>query len=180
MNERLLDLINGAAGRSAILDAAGRFAAKDLIFVLGATVLALGLIEWRRDRRRAVSIALAGLLATGLALGLTTLAGHAWYEPRPFVSDGDTIQLVAHSADASFPSDHVAVAAAAAIVGAFAWRRAAAALTVTVALIALGRVFVGVHYPGDVLAGAAIGAAAGIAGWQVASGVRALSRERAA
>ncbi len=179
MNERLLDLINGAAGRSAILDAAGRFAAKDLIFVLGATLLCLGLLEWRHSRSAAGRIALAGLFATGLALGLTTVIGRAWYEPRPFVADADTIRLVAHKADASFPSDHVAVAAAGAVVGALAWRRAAAALLLAVALVALGRVFVGVHYPGDVLAGAAIGTAAGFAGWEVSKRLPVVGQGRA-
>ena len=61
MSEALLDLINGAAGRSVPLDAVGRFAANDLIFVLGAVLAALGLIEWRRNRNRSVRVAVAGL-----------------------------------------------------------------------------------------------------------------------
>jgi undecaprenyl-diphosphatase len=169
VNEQLLDAINGAAGRSPLLDALGRMAASDVIYLLGVALLLLGAWEWRRDRRRAVRIALAGVGAAAIALAGTMALGQLWYESRPFVGDADTIKLISHAADASFPSDHAAVAAAAATVGMLAWPRVRLFLALAVAAIALGRVFVGVHYPGDVLAGVALGATAGIAAWWTVS-----------
>jgi undecaprenyl-diphosphatase len=68
----------------------------------------------------------------------------------------------------SFPSDH-AVAAGAVIVGLLlvtrgllAWIGVIAAL-----LIAFSRLYLGVHYPHDTLAGLALGAAVSVAGWLV-------------
>lgn len=66
--------------------------------------------------------------------------------------------LAARTADPSFPSDHAAAAFAIAVaVFAFS-RRAGGALLAVAVLIAVSRVALGVHYPVDVLAGAAVGA----------------------
>ena len=54
MNEALLDFVNGAAGRSELLDAVGRFAATDLIFVLGPVLF--GFTEWRRNPKRSIQL----------------------------------------------------------------------------------------------------------------------------
>jgi len=104
---------------------------------------------------------------------------HMVFEPRPFISHHVHL-LVTHPADASFPSDHSAWSFA--VVGMLlftflpvlitawkkrteGWRRSGfAALVVPLLLvigaviiacsIGLARVFVGIHYPGDILGGA--------------------------
>jgi undecaprenyl-diphosphatase len=58
----------------------------------------------------------------------------------------------------SFPSGHATTAAAATVVVALISRRAALAVGVLAAAIAVSRVAVGAHYPSDVIAGAFIGA----------------------
>ena len=72
--------------------------------------------------------------------------------------------LVAKPADASFPSGHsgASFAAATAI---FPWvpRRYGVPLLILAALIALSRLYVGVHFPTDVLAGTVIGILLGLA-----------------
>jgi undecaprenyl-diphosphatase len=85
------------------------------------------------------------------------------------VGDTDTRLLISHARDNSFPSDHTAVAAAAAMVAALAWPRWGWMAVVGAVLIGLARVFVGVHFPGDVAAGLAIGGVAAVAGWAAAS-----------
>jgi undecaprenyl-diphosphatase len=57
----------------------------------------------------------------------------------------------------SFPSGHATVAFACATVLALAVPRLRVPLFVLAALIAFSRVYVGVHYPFDVLAGAVLG-----------------------
>lgn len=105
-----------------------------------------------------VANALWALGGMGVALALAQLVAHAVDEPRPFVALSNVLLLVHHPADAGFPSDH-AVMAGAVAAGLFlvsrvlGWIATAAAI-----LIAFARVYVGVHYPQDVLAGLALGA----------------------
>ena len=61
------------------------------------------------------------------------------------------------------PSDHATAAFAIAFaVGVFLHRRWGAALTVVAVVIGMARVWVGLHYPGDILAGAVIAALAAL------------------
>ncbi|MFD2470554.1 phosphatase PAP2 family protein [Amycolatopsis silviterrae] len=60
--------------------------------------------------------------------------------------------------DWSFPSNHSTIAAAVALGAAFAWRKGAPWLALFAASMGFSRVFVGAHYPHDVLIGLALGA----------------------
>lgn len=61
-----------------------------------------------------------------------------------------------------FPSNHAANVAAAITVLSFYYRRLLIPGIVISAVVAFGRVYVGVHYPLDVICGAAIGVAIGL------------------
>ena len=65
------------------------------------------------------------------------------------------------SSNSSFPSSHVANAAALAWVFARRWRRAAPAFYLFAALVAFSRVYLNRHFVSDVLCGALIGFASG-------------------
>ncbi len=81
--------------------------------------------------------------------------------PRPFHTLADVRQLVdAHSS--SFPSSHAANTFAAGVFLAIRFRRLRPILLLP-AVVAYSRVYVGVHYPFDVLAGSVLGAAIGTA-----------------
>jgi undecaprenyl-diphosphatase len=71
--------------------------------------------------------------------------------------------LIARPHTHSFPSGHATTSFACATVLAFAVPRLRLPLLVLAAAIAWSRVYVGVHYPLDVVAGALLGAAIGIA-----------------
>jgi undecaprenyl-diphosphatase len=106
----------------------------------------------RRQIRHLTCLGLSLALAFGLSQGLERLS----HEVRPFQSHA-VHQLVAHAPGASLPSDHATAAFAVAFgILLFLDRRAGLALTAAAVLIGVARVWTGLHYPGDILAGAAI------------------------
>jgi len=108
-------------------------------------------------RRRAGA---AALLGAGVALAIGQAISRLVDRPRPFVADPGGVHLFArHAADAGFPSDHATAAFAIATAIVLRDRRLGAVVLAFAAVLAAGRVALGVHYPSDVLAGAALGTA---------------------
>jgi undecaprenyl-diphosphatase len=104
----------------------------------------------------------AALASAGLALLVNQLIAHVWDRPRPYEAHPDTHTWVARSHDPSFPSDHTSAAFGIAFAVLMFDRLAGALFVAAAALVALGRVLVGVHYPGDVLAGMLVGLACAV------------------
>lgn len=118
-------------------------------------VLALGGVVAVSGRRAlAASLVGVGLAAWGLSETAKTGVNRA----RPYERDG-TRRLVAPPAGSSFPSGHATVATAWSTVAAghAAPRSARALLPLVGAYVAASRVYVGVHYPTDVVGGVGIG-----------------------
>lgn len=153
LDHTLFRAVNGLAGRSSALDALMIGSAKYLSIVFALALVALWL-SWRPRNQRAAF--LAGVSAL-VALGLGQLVGKALPRPRPYLSHAVN-QLIPPSLDTSFPSDHAILGFAVAVM---VWRYnrlAGTAFLFLAALMAFARVFVGAHYPGDVLGGAVLGA----------------------
>ncbi len=163
-------LLQSIDDRAAVWIATHRLAPLNELFVW------LGYVE----KVGAVWLVLAILLGLTLRLGviptvtLTLLTGAATFaadsasfglkdlveRARPFVAHPQIDPLyVVHSS--SFPAGHAATAAAGATLLSYIAPRAMPGFILLAAAIAYSRVFVGVHYPGDVLAGALVGAAIG-------------------
>lgn len=127
---------------------------------------------WWRARRAGSAtavIALAVPLITLLAFGIDALVKLAVREDRPCQTlKLPTLEACPAPGDWSFPSNHAALAAAAAVALLFVSRRLGAVALVAAVLMAASRVWVGAHYPHDVLAGMAVGAlVAAVAAWAV-------------
>jgi undecaprenyl-diphosphatase len=166
LNGAIFDSINDLAGHVAILDRLMEWAAQYAVFAIFAIVVASWFIRagTGADRRMAVYTAAAAAVA---GLAVTLAIQHFYFHPRPFVARTDYVLLVDHSADTSFPSEHTTVAfGMAAGIGVYRLRLGAVLIALASAT-AFSRVFVGIHYPGDVAAGAAIGAVAAAAVWSV-------------
>ena len=98
------------------------------------------------------------LTSAAVALLVNQVVAYLWDRPRPFVSHPGSLTLfMTHASDASFPSDHAAASFAIAASVLLLHRRTGAALLVLASAVSVARVFEGVHYPTDVIAGAAIG-----------------------
>ncbi len=100
--------------------------------------------------RSKLAAASAGVSAV-LALVVNAVLGHLWYHARPFVDHPkQTLLLVHHGADNSFPSDHASVAFAVAFAVLVFHRRLGLLLVAAAIGVGLDRIFLGVHYPVDV------------------------------
>ena len=119
--------------------------------------LALGALTAFRRRSTA-----QGVWQMILAIGLAALMSDAIVKPvvgrlRPFESD-PAIRVIDKKLETrSFPSGHAATAFAGAYALARVWPEARAGLWALAALTAVSRIYVGAHYPLDVLAGALLG-----------------------
>jgi undecaprenyl-diphosphatase len=111
-----------------------------------------------RDTRALAAVAWSGL-GTLLALALNQPIVNAVAERRPYASIPHVLVLVGRSSDYGFPSDHATMAGAVAAGLCFASRRLGIAAWFAAVLLAFARVYVGAHYPHDVLAGLLFGAA---------------------
>ncbi|ODV06672.1 MAG: hypothetical protein ABT20_12865 [Rubrivivax sp. SCN 70-15] len=123
--------------------------------------LALSL-AWLRGGAETRRELLQMLLVALLALGVGQLVTRFWPQPRPFALHLGH-QFMAHADDPGFPSDHVTVfwSLAVAALGTLGCRRWAPVLLVLGLLVGWSRVYLGVHFPLDVL-GAAPVALAGV------------------
>jgi membrane-associated phospholipid phosphatase len=125
------------------------------------TVVALAVI-YVVARNHSVLPVAAGAAAAGLAWVLAHVAKAIADRPRPYEVIADAVLRQPPAHGTSFPSSHTAVALAVAIaLVPFLARPLAAAGIGYAVLVGWSRVYLGVHYPLDILAGAGIGTAAG-------------------
>lgn len=152
LDYHIFKVINHLAISDAFLNPLMNFLSRDgeYLFFLGV------IIYWfmrTTSNRRMVAEA---LVAACVALGLNAAIGLFFYRDRPFVHH-HVVQLIQHAANASFPSDH---ATGAFVIAATIWiwrKRDGWLWLLFAASIAFSRVWTGVHYPTDVLAGMVIG-----------------------
>lgn len=156
---KVFHAVNGLAGHNPFLDTLMIFFAKDALEIY----VALFVIAWfalpKQDIQNRHALVVAGFSGI-LALMINVVISHIWFRPRPFtvLHKGTFTELVPHSNDASFPSDHTS--------GSFgfaagSWGRQQTWISRTFTMVAIivmfARIYVGVHYPTDVLAGMMVG-----------------------
>ncbi len=150
LNEQLFLAINHLAHRNAVLDAFMVFFAEYTPLILALTLI--GAWFWPRERRAAFRAAVSGLGA----LILAPVVGLFHYQALPFVL-GLGSPLIHHAANNGFPSDHASVSFGVAVSLLFSGSRLGPYTLVLALLVGFARIFVGVHFPSDVLAGAVLG-----------------------
>ena len=159
LNEALFLLINVSDHPSAVLLTIAKLLADYAIWLVP---LALS-IGWLRGSDSTRKLMLEATASGFAGLLIAQAIGLVWQHPRPFmIGLGQT--LIPHAADSSFPSDHLTLIWAVA----FSFlmhqrpRFAGAFLALLGLLMAWARIYLGVHFPLDMLGAAVV---AGISAW---------------
>ncbi len=154
LDTAVFQAIHGLAGTVPLLDAAGIFFALYLPYLLGLAILFFIFKQKTTKEKWGVffTLALVALLSRGI---IDTLIHFFYPVVRPFVALGFT-PLISESG-ASFPSGHASFFFAISFM-LFTFDRKWGTWFLILAFInGLARVFVGVHYPMDILGGLVVG-----------------------
>lgn len=128
-------------------------------FVVPLVILMIALLLWGGQHAR--QTVLLGVILVVLTDQTGNLLKLLVARVRPCHVVPATHLLVGCTGSGSFPSNHVLNLFGQSTLIATRWRPAAIPAFLAASIVAFSRVYVGVHYPADVLGGALIGAASG-------------------
>jgi undecaprenyl-diphosphatase len=154
LNQKVFQFIYNFGGRGTFLSAAAIFFAQYLpyLLILGFLILAYYQKGWRRKVYVFCEGALAVILSRGL---ITEIIRFFYHHQRPFSFYGFN-PLIPESGW-SFPSGHAAWFFALAMVVWYTNRKWGWWFFALTILMGIARIYAGVHWPADVLAGAVVG-----------------------
>ncbi|WP_238884421.1 undecaprenyl-diphosphatase [Clostridium sp. YIM B02551] len=150
MNLEFFRLINDLANKNTIIDKIMIFFSKDMPYIfmaVTAIIFILGMINNKAEYRK---VALNTIVLTLINLVLSFIIGSIYYVDRPFVHNKVNL-LFPHTADASFPSDHATGTMSIALGLKNYNKLLSIILTILSVIVGFSRVYVGHHYPLDII-----------------------------
>lgn len=156
-NITLFHLIYDLHGQSQVLDNLMFFGAEYLIYSAFGLIILLAFKGQISERKILLKSLLLILISLPVIVGIIKLIHVLYYLPRPFV-DFDITPLISQKADASFPSRHVSIISAIVFVLAYYKSKWTPLFLFLMVWIGISRVYVGVHYPLDIIGGFLVGA----------------------
>lgn len=166
LDQKLALLINGLSGHSAVLDEIAKGLANDyflpVVFclVLLALWFAFGDGAAREVNQKGV---LGAVVALGIANGVVEGMNALFYRARPYM-EIPVRTVLYQPLDSSLPSNAATVLFAVATAVWFRNRRVGGIMFILAAIEGLSRIYVGMHFPLDVVSGAVLGV---FIGWVV-------------
>lgn len=130
--------------------------------VIAVATLALWLLARPGGSRKWKLASACALGSAALALLINQAIGKIWHRQRPFASHPGAHVWGGRSHDPSFPSDHASAAFGIAFAVFYFDRVVGSVFLAAAVVIGAGRVFIGAHYPLDVLAGCLVGLASAL------------------
>lgn len=157
MDFRLYHWVNGVVSHHHWVERAFDAVENVGVPLIAAATVALWLLARPRGSAKWKVVAGSALASAALGLLVNQIIAGVWHRDRPYVAHPAVYHPHAHSHDPSFPSDHVSAAFGIAFAVFLLDRFVGAFFVAAAVLIGLGRVLIGAHYPGDVLAGVLVG-----------------------
>jgi undecaprenyl-diphosphatase len=152
LNRSLFLAINADPATAAWLLGLGKFLAKDTFYLLPALLIAL----WFKGQR---PLAIKSVVVTIVSLALGVIAGLIWVHQRPFVL-GIGHTYIDHKPTTSFPSHHATIFAAIGFTLLAAETRLLGLIVLVFGVLAgWARVYMGLHFPFDIIGGFVMAAA---------------------
>lgn len=163
LNLIIFAMINGGATQSSALDAFVVFFTTYVAYGM-LVLVAIWVLIWIPSHKRELH-ARVRALRHAIEFVFITIATYAIVQtikiitvvPRPFVAIPDINALLPYQSGYSFPSMHAALSVAIATIITLHYRRLGVLLYVFAIAVALSRIYVGVHYPKDVIVGGMLG-----------------------
>ena len=155
----LFQVINGDLS-NAVFDSLMPFITDPGPFVIPLTLIGVGLLVWGGWKGRLLVV--MALLLLVVSNAVSEQLKQLFQRPRPCLAL-ETVRLLVgcSKTNFSFPSSHASNITAQALLFAFFYRPIAVPLFLVAAAVGYSRVYVGVHYPLDVVGGILVGLACG-------------------
>ena len=150
MNLEVFRLINNLANKNTFLDRVMVFFSKDMIYIFAGILALVFILGIAKKDKRVRGIVINTVVLTVINLLLAYFIGILYYIDRPFVHNKVNL-LYPHANDASFPSDHATVTMSIAF-GLNKYNKVfGMILTILSIILGFSRVYVGHHYPLDIV-----------------------------
>lgn len=167
-NINLFFQIYGLGHKSAILDKLMVFGAEYLIFLTLLFTILLA-VKGSAKEKKVIFLSVVGL---AVAEAVITLIRIFYKEPRPFITYPELQTLVKHGKDLAFPSTHTTIMSVITSAYYFYKSKWAPLFLILTLWVGFSRIFVGVHYPLDIIGGLATGLVAVSITWQLKNWLR--------
>jgi len=152
MDASIFNLINQFALKWFWLDVLAIFLAEYFGYILLFSLLLFLAHRFRKYFKMIIEAIISAILARFV---IVELIRWIWQRPRPFVENNVNL-LLTHNSSA-FPSGHAAFFFAVSTIVYIYNKKAGIIFFISSFLICLARVFAGIHWPADILAGMAVG-----------------------
>ncbi|MFL0405172.1 undecaprenyl-diphosphatase [Bacillus nitratireducens] len=145
--------INDLGKQYSSLNSTMVFLAEYMVYFLGLIIMAY----WFTQSRKNKMMIIQAMVAFGTAEIIGKLAGNLHLNYQPFAVLPNVNKLVDHAVDNSFPSDHTILFFSICFSFWLVRKKTGWLWLVLAFCVAISRIWVGVHYPFDVVTGALIG-----------------------